>query len=245
MQEILKLYKNLGETPLECLERFRAEHPEYAETKMTYLGRLDPMAEGLVLVLAGDTREREKYLGLDKTYEFEVLWGFSSDTHDILGLVSGEGQTPHKLEEKIPRFIKQLLKKKTQAYPLFSSKMFGKDFLRAREAKVEMLDLPEKGIKIFSLEHLHTRSITGREIFRNVSERIALVSGDFRQPQVLDSWQDKLITRPNEFFLISKFQADVSSGTYIRGLADELGELSGTGALAWSIKRTRVGEYRL
>ncbi len=235
----------MGETPLECLERFRTDHPTYTETKMTYLGRLDPMAEGLVIVLAGDTREREKYLGLDKTYEFEVLWGFSSDTHDILGLVSGDGRTPQKLEEKMPRFIKQLLKKKTQAYPLFSSKMFGKDFLRARDVKVEMLDFPEKGIKIFSLEHLHTRSITGREILGDVSERIALVSGDFRQPQVMNSWQNTLITRPNEFFLVSKFQVDVSSGTYIRGLADELGELAGTGALAWSIKRTRVGEYKI
>src|SRR5690606_34034568 len=97
MQEILKLYKNLGETPLECIERFRAEHPEYAETKMTYLGRLDPMAEGLLLVLAGNTKDREKYLALDKTYEFEVLWSFETDTYDTLGLVSEEGARPQKL----------------------------------------------------------------------------------------------------------------------------------------------------
>lgn len=71
--EILSLYKELGETPLECLQRFKAEHPEYMEAKMTYLGRLDPMAEGLLLVLVGNTKDKEKYLSLDKTYEFEVL----------------------------------------------------------------------------------------------------------------------------------------------------------------------------
>jgi tRNA U55 pseudouridine synthase TruB len=102
--EILKIYKNLGETPLECLYRFKADHPVYQETKMTYLGRLDPMAEGLLLVLAGNTRDKEKYLSLDKTYEFEVLWGFESDTYDILGKISTHN-TPQKLENKIVKFI--------------------------------------------------------------------------------------------------------------------------------------------
>src|SRR3989338_8981283 len=111
--ELLQLYKNLGETPLECLHRFKAEHSEYIDTKMTYLGRLDPMAEGLLLVLAGNTKDKEKYLSLDKTYEFEVLWGFESDTYDILGLVQGEGNAPQRLERKMERLIEKIMKKKT------------------------------------------------------------------------------------------------------------------------------------
>jgi tRNA U55 pseudouridine synthase TruB len=78
-----------------------------------------------------------------------------------------------------------------------------------------------------------------------VTEKINKVGGDFRQEKILGTWQNALITRPNEFFLISKFRADVSSGTYIRGLAHEMGKHLGTGALAWSIKRTRVGDFKL
>lgn len=243
--EILRLYKNLGETPLECILRFKAEYPEYAETKMTYLGRLDPMAEGLLLVLAGNTREKEKYLALDKTYEFEVLWGFETDTYDILGFVSGDGSTPQKLESKMPSLVRHISEKKTQTYPLFSSKIFGKDFLKARDANVEAIELPERNIKIFSFEHVHTRAVTGREILAEVLEKIGKVQGDFRQKEILNAWQNTLITRPNEFFLVSKFRIDVSSGTYIRGLANEMGKHLGTSALAWSIKRTRVGKYLL
>ena len=244
--EIIKLYKNLGETPLECLHRFKAEHPEYTETKMTYLGRLDPMAEGLLLVLAGNTRDKEKYLSLDKTYEFEVLWGFESDTYDILGKVS-TGKYPHKLEEKMAGVLKNIRTKKTQEYPAYSSRtVSGKSlFMWSRENKIEEIDIPKRSIKIFSIEHIHIRAITGREILKEVSEKIAKVSGDFRQKEILNIWQNELYARQKEFFLISKFTADVSSGTYIRGLAHEMGKILKTGALAWSIKRTRVGEYKI
>lgn len=261
--EILTLYKNLGETPLECLHRFKAEHTEYIDTKMTYLGRLDPMAEGLLLVLAGDTRDkaksaeggspdsprefREQYLKLDKTYEFEVLWQFSSDTYDILGLVGEVGKYPHKLEEKMNALLGKIREKKTQEYPAYSSRtVSGKSlFMWARENKIEEIDIPERQIKIFSLEHIHTRAITGREILRDVAEKVSLVTGDFRQEKILSAWQNALVARPNETFLISKFSADVSSGTYIRGLAHEMGKILKCGALAWSIKRTRVGNYKI
>ena len=55
---------------------------------MTYAGRLDPMASGVLLVLAGEeTKNKDKYLGLDKEYDFEILFGFATDTYDILGKV--------------------------------------------------------------------------------------------------------------------------------------------------------------
>ncbi len=242
--EIIKLYKNLGETPLESILRFKEDHPAYKDIKMTYLGRLDPMAEGLLLVLAGDTRNKNEFLSLDKTYEFEVLWGIKSDTHDTLGLTEFVDFGPQKIERKIEPLLKEIRAKKSQTYPLFSSKAFGKDFLKAREAKIDGVDLPERGIKIFSIEHIHTRIIRGKEILEEVERKINLVQGDFRQKEALRSWQKALKKREEEDFLISKFQADVSSGTYIRGLANEMGKILKSAALAWSIKRTRVGEFK-
>src|SRR3989344_2297636 len=84
---IFELYKKEGQTPLEAMEEFRKENLEYKDQKMTYAGRLDPMAEGVLLILTGDDcKEKQKYLGLNKEYEFEILWGFQTDTYDILGL---------------------------------------------------------------------------------------------------------------------------------------------------------------
>ena len=47
--EIRKLYKRAGEINLQCLQRFRYDNPEYIDRKMTYAGRLDPLAEGVLL----------------------------------------------------------------------------------------------------------------------------------------------------------------------------------------------------
>ncbi len=247
MTEVIKLYKEIGETPLECLVRFRAGHPNYAETKMTYLGRLDPLAEGLLLVLAGDTRTKEEYLSLDKTYEFEVLWGFSSDTYDILGKIDGIGKSPQKLENKVPKLLEKILAKKTQIYPAFSSRtVSGKSlFMWARENKIEEIDIPTRSIKIFSIEHVHTRLAYGQELWSEIKDRINKVAGDFRQKEILNLWENALYAKQKDSFMISKFTADVSSGTYIRGLVHDMGEIIGSGALAWSIKRTRVGEYKV
>ncbi|MDB5254401.1 MAG: tRNA pseudouridine55 synthase [Parcubacteria group bacterium] len=246
--EILKLYKNLGETPLECIERFRAENPVYKDMKMTYLGRLDPMAEGLLLVLAGNTRAKDEYLSADKTYEFEVLWGFDTDTLDILGKVTaGSGQMPKKLEERMPKLLAEIRKKKVQAYPAYSSRTVeGKPLFEwAREKKIEEIDIPQKGIKIFSIEHENTRLISKNELLDEIIRRIDLVKGDFRQAETIGRWQDTLRETREKDFLISSFKASVSSGTYIRGLAHDMGEFFETGAITFWIKRTRVGGYNL
>ena len=54
MKQVLNIYKKAGETPLEAINRFRAANPEYRNVKITYAGRLDPLAEGVLILLAGD-----------------------------------------------------------------------------------------------------------------------------------------------------------------------------------------------
>jgi tRNA pseudouridine55 synthase len=91
MNSLLILNKYVGETPLACMERFRAEHPEYEGVKMTYAGRLDPIASGVLLVLTGGrVHEKESYLGLPKTYECTALLGVATDTYDVLGMIDAK-----------------------------------------------------------------------------------------------------------------------------------------------------------
>ena len=93
LQTTLTVYKKEGETPLECLDRLRAEHPEYKDAVLSYAGRLDPMAEGAILILVNEAnKEREKYLGLDKEYEVDILFGVSTDTGDVLGKIVSQSE---------------------------------------------------------------------------------------------------------------------------------------------------------
>lgn len=233
MEKVLKLYKELGETPLACLERFRAANPEYANEKMTYAGRLDPMAEGLLIALVGEEcKQKDAYLGLDKEYVFEVLFGIQTDSYDILGIPS---LLFLRYREKIA--IQDFIGKKIQEYPPYSSRTFQK----ARDG--EEFEAPTKEIEVYDLEQLEEREISASEALLEISRRIGLVKGDFRQEKILSAWNELLARHLAEqdlsMFRIAKFKINCSSGTYVRSIANQMG------GIAWSIKRTRVGEWIL
>ena len=74
MKKVILLNKKEGETPLEALEIFRIKNNKYKDIKMTYAGRLDPMASGLLLILAGEeTKNKEKYTKIIEEYDVDFL----------------------------------------------------------------------------------------------------------------------------------------------------------------------------
>lgn len=88
MEKAVCLYKQIGETPLRCIERLRASSERYATATLSYAGRLDPMAEGLLLIMVDEgNKSREEFLNLDKTYTCEILFDVATDTYDVLGKV--------------------------------------------------------------------------------------------------------------------------------------------------------------
>ena len=55
--------------------------------KVCYSGRLDPMARGTVMLLVDDEcKMMEMYNKKNKTYTFEIIFGLSTDTDDVMGL---------------------------------------------------------------------------------------------------------------------------------------------------------------
>ena len=65
MGSVLSIYKPIGVTPNQIIEKLREAQPEYQDIKIGFAGRLDPLAHGLLLLMTGDeTKDRDKYLGL-------------------------------------------------------------------------------------------------------------------------------------------------------------------------------------
>jgi tRNA U55 pseudouridine synthase TruB len=95
---VFGLYKPAGWTPLQALLELKRVRPELADIPLTYAGRLDPMAEGLLLVLGGEkVHEKDTYLGLDKTYTVTALLGIETDSFDLLGMPKAAAHTCNKL----------------------------------------------------------------------------------------------------------------------------------------------------
>ena len=241
------IWKDIGETPLEALERYRASQindgrTEFSGMPMTYAGRLDPMAEGELIILWGDEcRNKEKYLGLDKEYEVEIIFGITTDTYDALGMakLGGTSQLKNGTIERLD--LSKYVGKCTEAYPPYSSKTFkGKqlhELARARELPEEM---PTKETEIYSIEVIPPYDRYDAQALKaRILSTISLVMGDFRQEAIMKRWNEVLEVGPLEYPVL-KIRVKCSSGTYMRSLAHRIGIDVGIGAFALSIKRTKI-----
>jgi len=246
MRKVVILNKKEGETPLRALESFRIKHKEYKDLKMTYAGRLDPMARGVLVILVGEEiKNKEKYLGLDKEYDFEVLFGFTTDTYDILGKVTKTRNlivTKENLEKIIKKELKNFKGKFVQSYPMYSSKTVSGKKLFQYARNGEDVEIPKREVCVKNLKLNKLRRVGSDVVKKSIIKRINKVEGDFRQKEILKIW-DRVIEKEIYYFVAS-FKIKCSSGTYVRGIANSLGENLSVPALAWSIKRTKVGKYK-
>jgi len=243
------IYKNVGETPLEALTRLREKKPEFKHAVLSYAGRLDPMAEGILLVLVGnENKNRKQYLNLDKTYEAEMILGIETDTYDILGKITKIDTSKNIFSEKD---IKQKLEKYIgtfqQEYPPYSSKTVdGKPLFEwARSGKIHEISLPTREVHIQSIKLLSLTARSAKKIEENVHEKIKLVKGDFRQEEIEKLWTENIekVSKSAPHFQIAKILVSGSSGTYVRSLIHRLGKDLEVGAVTKSIKRTQIGHY--
>lgn len=245
---MIAFYKNVGETPLEALDRLRLERPELAEERLSYAGRLDPMAEGLLLVLVGgENKERERYLGLDKEYEAEILLGIETDTYDILGIAASREQkaAPKKIEwEEIASYLAGSIGEREMEYPPFSSKTVDGVPLFSLMRKGINVVLPKKKVAVREAELLDLYHMKREDLGAFVRGRIAKVKGDFRQEDILAAWKEASGTFPASF-AVARVRLEVGSGFYVRSFAHDMGKAFGTGAIALSIRRTRIGDHSI
>jgi tRNA pseudouridine55 synthase len=236
--------KQIGETPLECLERTRREQNIGIDVPMTYAGRLDPLAEGKMIILVGDEcKDKEKYLGLDKTYEIQVLFGVTTDTGDALGLITNiNSENTVDISENLK--LSNYVGKFVQEYPAYSSKTHNGKQLHELARADELPDvMPTKEVVIFDIRNLGTSTLTGHDIYLNVVGDINKVHGDFRQQFILGKWKDFDEKYSKNVFQIVTLKVECSSGTYMRALAERMGKGLGVGAIALRIIRTRLGNY--
>lgn len=247
MKDVIPYYKKRGETPKEALQRLRKECPVLKDEALSYAGRLDPLAEGLLVVLVGEAnKEREKYLGLPKTYQLEVLFGWSTDSYDIAGkLTDAKDARVNPLQ--LTKALGELEGRREEPYPPYSSKpVNGKPLFEwAREGRLDEIDIPTHMVNIKKIQLLKTRTITGDDLYKYVAKSLGLLTGDFRQDEIWSCWEQNLKGTYNKEYDIAVLDVHCGSGAYMRQLAHELGEHVSVPALALSIQRTEVGEYTI
>ncbi|MFM2374620.1 MAG: tRNA pseudouridine synthase tRNA pseudouridine55 synthase [Candidatus Parcubacteria bacterium] len=256
MQRYAVIEKHVGETPLEAIEVWRVRTGIAQSVPLAYAGRLDPMASGKLLVLMGDECKRQTaYHGFDKEYRVEVLLGARTDTGDILGMAELAPPHPPMTNQTIKDAVRGLLGTHTFKYPRFSARTVRGIPLHELTLKGEIADadIPTYQGIVKRISCNIIREVSAKDVHAYIQERIRRIpivtdprkhlGADFRRGIIMPRW-DELLLAHTEPFTIVTIVATVSSGTYMRTLAEALGERLGSFGLAYSIHRTRIGTYR-
>jgi tRNA pseudouridine55 synthase len=239
--------KPRGCTPVEAIERLRAADPSLVGRRVGYAGRLDPLAEGLLVLLVDEANQRaHEFNSLEKEYELEALFGVRTDTYDALGLA--EALPPRALDPgELADALRAQEGTRAQPYPPYSAvRVQGRPaFYWARRGEVPAAGWPERVRTVRSVVVLEQGALAGEALVaRSVSDARS-VRGDFRQEAICARWESLRPLLQGVWLHTVRVRVACSSGTFMRSLAATAGEVVGTGAIALSIRRTRVGPYAL
>lgn len=186
--------------------------------KVGHAGTLDPLATGLMIVGVGaGTKLLTGLVKLDKEYVAEILIGQRRSTGDMEGVTLVERVVTEPIsQELIQTTLDGMLGEITLPVSAYSAiKIDGTPMYKRARAAEARGEVAEP--------------VPAR--LMRVDEAELLTTA----PLVLDG----------KVFQVVTVRFSVGSGTYIRSLADELGNRLGYPATLFSLRRTRVGEYTL
>lgn len=184
--------------------------------KVGHAGTLDPFASGLLIIGVGRaTKGLSKIQGLQKTYTGEIALGFRSTTDDPEGIITESG-LPIPKKEDVESVFKKFVGEIEQVPPIYSAKKIG-------------------GKKLYEI---------ARQIFASQnSGGQARALSQIKIPAVkIKIYSLKLLEYEGG---LARFETTVSSGTYIRALSRDIGEVLGTGGYLKELTRTAIGDCKL
>ncbi len=200
--------------------------------KVGHAGTLDPLATGLLIICVGEyTKRIDEIQSLSKSYEGTITFGATTPSFDLEKAPDTFFSTEHLnlelLEKAKQAFIGDIL----QVPPIFSAvKVDGKRLYKNARTGQEV-EMPHRPVSIESYEFLSDlrRVPPGRKGAIVASKKGA-----------------EIMLHPDyENGLLIDFKVVCSKGTYIRSLANDLGQAAQSGAYLSRLVRTASNDYLL
>lgn len=187
----------------------------FGTRRVGHAGTLDPMATGVLVLGIGWATKLLTYLvGHDKTYLATVRLGLSTVTDDAEGQVSGGGDAGHLRQDAVEAAMADLRGQIQQVPSAVSAIKVDGQRSYARVRSGEEVTLAARPVTVHRLDVVDLRP--GRTSGADGVEQ-AVVDVDV--------------------------VAEVSSGTYVRALARDLGAALGVGGHLTALRRTRSGPF--
>lgn len=210
-------------------ERMGQTFQKVKRVKVGHTGTLDPFATGLLILLTGkNTKKAGEFLKLDKEYIATLRLGAISTTGDPEGEITELWQEQEGELRPTEQGLNTEMEQKTEQ----------------KNRKIPNKTLVENCVKNFVGENFQkvpeysAVKINGQRAYKLAREgkkpEMPIRKVKIYEIEVLEYDWPKLVVR-----------AKVSSGTYIRALAEDIGVALGTGAYLTALRRTEVGRWRI
>lgn len=191
------------------------------ERRVGHTGTLDPFATGVLVVLVGRATRLAQFLsGAEKEYEAVIRLGYATDTGDVTGkTMNAEGFTTE------TRRTRSFSKEEIEAA------------LASLRGEIEQTP-PMYSAKKIDGKKLYELARRGEEVER----KPVLVTVKQFEAQT----HDGSLLKHNENGTCDLAVGVVcSAGTYVRSLAEAVGERLAAGAHLSELRRTRAGEFKI
>lgn len=257
---VLALNKPVGITSHDLVDEVRKRLKTRA---VGHAGALDPFASGLLIVLVGRaTKLSNEIMCWEKTYRCKIGFGISTTTQDTEGELTSVRKINKIDKEKIVRVLMKFEGDYEQYVPVYSSIKYKGNRLRELARSCEHFVISsEKGKKyvefIFKSGLTKGRSKfikTGTESIKleipkrtvNISKIKLLKIGRIEVKDIPFPPRIKSQIQTIDNFDYCEVELSTSKGTYVRQLAEDIGEKYGKlPAFLFQLERTRIGKITL
>jgi tRNA pseudouridine55 synthase len=218
---IINVYKPRGWTSNDVVQKIKHS---CGLKKVGHAGTLDPLAEGVLVVLTdADTKRQSEFMALRKEYLVKAVFGYSSDSYDLgtTVYVSGKGLADTLTREALSTKLVNYIGKIHQQVPAYSAvHIDGQRLYKLARGDLSPADLPlpYKEVEIFDI---------------NVCS--------FKNNEQLN--YPELNGNEKDVFTTAELLVKCGKGTYIRSLVRDIGKDLVCGAVVVSLLRTCVGQY--
>lgn len=176
---ILNLYKTKGPTSFNFINKLKRDR---GFKKVGHAGTLDPLAEGVLIVLTDeDTKKQDSLMKQDKRYIAEVILGASSNSFDFEREVTYIQNPVFYSDEEITRVLGSFIGELSLPAPIFSAKMVGgKRLYKYAHKDQEAPEIPMVHTKVYEIKLLETGAIKhDNKEYQTVKFEVFCSSGTF------------------------------------------------------------------
>jgi tRNA pseudouridine55 synthase len=234
--QIILVDKPAGISSFGVVAKIRAKlRDEFGhKIKVGHTGTLDPFATGLLILLSGKmTKKSNEFLKKDKIYEATLKLGYTSTTGDPEGEI-----TPY-----LANVPAQISLAEDHPRPTGSGRATEPCDDRREEARPKQSDI-ELALQGFVGKISQTPPrFSAIKINGERAYKLARKGTDFEIPsREVEIYSIEILSYD---YPELKIRCHVSSGTYIRTLAEDIGKKLGTGAYLTALRRTKIGNYSI